>query len=39
MCRSTLAVLGLANETHEQHLSSSLHSSDTSSSVHGATLT
>ncbi|KAG5048627.1 hypothetical protein JHK85_009730 [Glycine max] len=39
LSRSTLAVLGLANETHEQHLSSSLHSSDTSSSVHGATLT
>ncbi|TKY74495.1 Symplekin protein [Spatholobus suberectus] len=38
--RSTLAVLGLANETHvQQHLSTSLHSSDTSSSVHGATLT
>ncbi|KAE9609107.1 putative symplekin [Lupinus albus] len=37
--RSTLAVLGLANETHvQQHLSTSLHPSDTSSVVHGATL-
>ncbi|CAL0319275.1 unnamed protein product [Lupinus luteus] len=37
--RSTLAVLGLANETHvQQHLSTSLHPSDTSSAVHGATL-
>ncbi|KAG5018847.1 hypothetical protein JHK87_014702 [Glycine soja] len=40
LSRSTLAVLGLANETHvQQHLSSSLHSSDTSSSLHEATLT
>nr|KYP56525.1 Symplekin [Cajanus cajan] len=40
LSRSTLAVLGLANETHvQQHLSTSLHPSDTSSSVHGATLT
>ncbi|KAK7352949.1 hypothetical protein VNO80_18380 [Phaseolus coccineus] len=40
LSRSILAVLGLANETHvQQHLSTSLHSSDTSSSVHGATLT
>ncbi|KAK7410423.1 hypothetical protein VNO78_01196 [Psophocarpus tetragonolobus] len=40
LSRSTLAVLGLVNETHlQQHLSTSLHSSDTSSSVHGATLT
>ncbi|RDX88032.1 Symplekin, partial [Mucuna pruriens] len=37
LSRSTLAVLGLANESHvQQHL---LHPSDTSSSVHGATLT
>lgn len=40
LSRSILAVLGLANETHvQQHLSTTLHSSDTSSSVHGATLT
>ncbi|KAJ1391967.1 Symplekin C-terminal, partial [Sesbania bispinosa] len=33
LTRSTLAVLGLANETHvQQHLSTSLHPSDTSSS-------
>ncbi|KAJ7965846.1 Symplekin like [Quillaja saponaria] len=39
--RSTLAVIGLANEEHTQppHLSSTFQSSDTSSSVHGATLT
>uniref|UniRef100_A0A5B6YLP6 Symplekin n=1 Tax=Davidia involucrata TaxID=16924 RepID=A0A5B6YLP6_DAVIN len=39
--RSTLVLLGLANESHVQqpHLASSLHASDTSSSVHGATLT
>ncbi|KAF7817075.1 Symplekin isoform A [Senna tora] len=37
--RSTLAVLGLATETHIQHRSTSLHSSDTSCSVDGATLT
>ncbi|KAK4274216.1 hypothetical protein QN277_017476 [Acacia crassicarpa] len=37
--RSTLVVLGLANETQtQQHPSTSLHPSDTSS-VHGATLT
>ncbi|KAK7314054.1 hypothetical protein VNO77_39262 [Canavalia gladiata] len=37
---STLVVLGLANATHvQQHLSTSLHPSDTSFSVHGATLT
>ncbi|OIV96622.1 hypothetical protein TanjilG_28479 [Lupinus angustifolius] len=37
--RSTLAVLGLANETHvQQHLSTSLHPSDTNSAVRGATL-
>ncbi|KAL2340050.1 hypothetical protein Fmac_007990 [Flemingia macrophylla] len=40
LSRSTLAVLGLANDTHvQQHLSTSLHPSDTSSSVHGTTLT
>ncbi|KOM41827.1 hypothetical protein LR48_Vigan04g202500 [Vigna angularis] len=40
LSRSILAVLGLANETHvQQNLSTSLHPSDTSSSVHGATLT
>ncbi|KAI4316049.1 hypothetical protein L6164_024067 [Bauhinia variegata] len=38
--KSILGVLGLSNETHmQQHLSNSLHPSDTSSSVHGATLT
>ncbi|CAL0305619.1 unnamed protein product [Lupinus luteus] len=38
--KSTLAVLGLTNETHvQQHLSTSLHPSETSSSVHGTTLT
>ncbi|KAM1203928.1 hypothetical protein ACFX2J_019684 [Malus domestica] len=39
--RPTLAVLGLANETHSQqpHLPSSFHPADTSSSVHGATPT
>ncbi|KAL6317735.1 hypothetical protein AAG906_030489 [Vitis piasezkii] len=39
--RSILIVLGLVNEPHMQqsHPPSSLHSSDTSSSVHGATLT
>ncbi|XP_024026606.1 uncharacterized protein LOC21408219 isoform X2 [Morus notabilis] len=39
--RSTLAVLGLANEMHMQqpHRSSSFNSSDAGSSVHGATLT
>uniref|UniRef100_A0A5B6YMW5 Symplekin n=2 Tax=Davidia involucrata TaxID=16924 RepID=A0A5B6YMW5_DAVIN len=39
--RSTLVLLGLANESHVQqpHLASSLHASDTGSSVHGATLT
>ncbi|KAJ7958867.1 Symplekin [Quillaja saponaria] len=39
--RSTLAVIGLANEAHMQppHMSSSFALSDTSSSVHGATLT
>ncbi|KAK6940297.1 Symplekin C-terminal [Dillenia turbinata] len=39
--RSTLVVLGLANESHVQqsHHSSSLHASETGSSVHGATLT
>ncbi|KAI9200581.1 hypothetical protein LWI28_010098 [Acer negundo] len=38
--RSTLALLGLANESHmqQQHMSS-LHPSDTGSSVHGATTT
>ncbi|KAL5847122.1 hypothetical protein ACOSQ3_010646 [Xanthoceras sorbifolium] len=38
--RSTLALLGLANESHmqPQHMSS-LHPSDTGSSVHGATTT
>lgn len=39
--RGTLVVLGLANELHkqQQHLASSLHASDTSSSVQGATHT
>ncbi|KAK9270973.1 hypothetical protein L1049_026561 [Liquidambar formosana] len=39
--RSTLVVLGLANESHLQqpHIAASLHPSDASSSVHGATLT
>ncbi|XP_043711545.1 uncharacterized protein LOC122660348 [Telopea speciosissima] len=38
--RSTLVVLGLANEPHMQRsYLPSLHASDTSSSVHGATLT
>ncbi|XP_038717736.1 uncharacterized protein LOC120010897 isoform X1 [Tripterygium wilfordii] len=36
--RSTLAVLGLANESHLPH-GSSLHPSDTNSSVHGSTMT
>jgi hypothetical protein len=40
ICRSTLAVLGLATETHvQQHLPTSLHHSETSTSVSGATLT
>ncbi|KAL6983086.1 hypothetical protein U1Q18_016479 [Sarracenia purpurea var. burkii] len=39
--RSTLVLLGLANESHIQqpHPTPSLHASDTSSSVHGTTLT
>ncbi|KAL6297217.1 hypothetical protein ACE6H2_005359 [Prunus campanulata] len=39
--RPTLAILGLANETHLQqpHLPSSFHPTDTNSSVHGATPT
>ncbi|GFS44111.1 hypothetical protein Acr_00g0088530 [Actinidia rufa] len=38
--RSTLVLLGLANEQPmQQHPTSSLHASDTSSSVHGTTLT
>lgn len=38
--RSILALLGLANEKHmQQQHPSSLHSSETSSSIHGATLT
>ncbi|KAL5074040.1 hypothetical protein RYX36_013024 [Vicia faba] len=38
--RSTLVVLGLANETHvQQHLSASLHHSEKGASVSGATLT
>ncbi|KAK2392464.1 HEAT repeat-containing protein [Trifolium repens] len=40
LSRSTLAVLGLATETHvQQHLPTSLHHSETSTSVSGATLT
>ncbi|XP_020962203.1 symplekin isoform X3 [Arachis ipaensis] len=38
--RATLEVLGLASESHvQQHLPTSLHPSDTNSSVQGATLT
>ncbi|XP_059634492.1 uncharacterized protein LOC132276874 isoform X2 [Cornus florida] len=39
--RSTLVLLGLAKESHVQQpsMASSLHASETSSSVHGATLT
>ncbi|GMH13657.1 hypothetical protein Nepgr_015498 [Nepenthes gracilis] len=39
--RSIMAVLGLSNESHlqQQHLPSQVHPPDTSSSVHGATLT
>ncbi|CAJ2643153.1 unnamed protein product [Trifolium pratense] len=40
LSRSTLAVLGLATETHvQQHLPTPMHHSETSTSVSGATLT
>ncbi|XP_068656465.1 uncharacterized protein [Aristolochia californica] len=41
LSRSTLAVLGLLNETHQprQYMPSGLHTSETSSSVRGTTLT